>query len=137
MRDSVWCVICAGIRNFGCSFRNGDAGSMTSTTPGPKSAATTCNWRHMPENLSDRTMNRPRYKTASSRSVRDGTLFPNGANRSATDAIAHCFIYATLLYTCVEGLVTNIYYPSLLPYLYKDIGLAVVYLCVFLPQPSR
>jgi hypothetical protein len=46
-------------------------------------------------------------------------------------------VHFTFFYTCVEGLVVNILYPATLPFVYKDIVLAVVYAGVILPNLDR
>ncbi|MGH7771213.1 MAG: O-antigen ligase family protein [Candidatus Binatia bacterium] len=40
-------------------------------------------------------------------------------------------------YTCIEGLIINIWYPSKLPFLYKDFAILAVYVLVFLPNLNR
>jgi hypothetical protein len=58
-------------------------------------------------------------------------------SRVPPETIARALVYAVFLYTCIEGLVINICYPSLLPYLYRDLGIAAVYALVFLTKPRR
>ncbi len=41
------------------------------------------------------------------------------------------------LYTCAEGLVTGILYPSKWPYLYKDVAILAVYALILLRRPGR
>lgn len=46
-------------------------------------------------------------------------------------------VHFIFFYTCIEGLVINIQFPSKLPHLYKDILIFILYLLVFLRSPKR
>jgi hypothetical protein len=50
---------------------------------------------------------------------------------------ARFLVYAVFVYTCVEGLVINILYPSKLPYIYKDLLILLLYLSVLAPDLNR
>lgn len=47
------------------------------------------------------------------------------------------FLHAAFFYTCIEGLVINIRYPDILPYVYKDFLLLLVYGLLCLPNLDR
>ena len=40
-------------------------------------------------------------------------------------------------YTCVEGLIINVWHPSKLPFLYKDLAILALYVLVFLPSLAK
>lgn len=50
---------------------------------------------------------------------------------------ARLLVYAVFVYTCVEGLVINILYPSKLPFIYKDLLILILYLSVLAPDLDR
>ncbi len=50
---------------------------------------------------------------------------------------ARALVYAAFVYTCVEGLVINLLFPSKLPYVYKDLVILLVYLSVLAADPER
>jgi hypothetical protein len=51
--------------------------------------------------------------------------------------VARLSVYLILLYTCVEGLVINILYPSKIPYVAKDFVILVLYLLLLLVHKNR
>ncbi len=51
--------------------------------------------------------------------------------------LARLSVYFILTYTCVEGLVVNILYPSKMPYIFKDFVILAVYLLLLLTYKSR
>lgn len=50
---------------------------------------------------------------------------------------ARTLIHLIFFYTCIEGLVINIWYPAKLPYIYKDFAIVAVYIMLFLPNLGR
>ncbi len=46
-------------------------------------------------------------------------------------------VYLILIYTCIEGLIINILYPSKLTYIYKDFAILTVYLLLLLTHKGR
>ncbi|GEM_PF-2915073 len=53
------------------------------------------------------------------------------------DKISRYLLHFIFFYTCIEGLVINIKYPALLPYVYKDIVILLVYFFVFGAKPKK
>lgn len=51
--------------------------------------------------------------------------------------VARNLVHVIFLYTCIEGLIINIWYPSRLPFLYKDFAILVLYILVFLPNLAK
>lgn len=51
--------------------------------------------------------------------------------------LARFTVYLILIYTCVEGLVINILYPSKLAYIFKDFAILTIYLMLLLTHKGR
>lgn len=51
--------------------------------------------------------------------------------------LARYTVYLILIYTCVEGLVINILYPSKLAYIFKDLAIMAVYVLLLLKYKDR
>ena len=50
---------------------------------------------------------------------------------------ARTLVHLVFFYTCIEGLVINIWTPAKLPYIYKDFAIIAVYIMLFLPNLGR
>lgn len=50
---------------------------------------------------------------------------------------ARYLVHFIFFYTCIEGLVINIEYPSKLPFIYKDVLILILYLMVFLSARNK
>jgi hypothetical protein len=88
-----------------------------------------------PKAIEDPVQNEVAAAPAARRAVRPRRA--SHARESQMDVLGRLAVYFVFLYSCVEGLIINIGHPSLLPHLFKDIGIAVVYILIFLPQPAR